>query len=67
LLDKAENDIEYEELKTILTRQPELPNQSGTFEFFQTAQDRKTAEQHNSLVNEVHKNSKFIIGDKRIL
>jgi len=67
LLDKAENDKEYEELKTILDEATRITKSiRHLLNFSRPLRIEKQQNNINSIVNEVHKNSKFIVGDKKI-
>lgn len=67
LLDKGENDKEYEELKTILEEATRITKSiRHLLNFSRPLRIEKQKNNINNILNEVVKNSKYIIGDKKI-
>jgi PAS domain S-box-containing protein len=67
LLDKNEKDHEYEELKTILDEATRITKSIRLLlNFSRPLKIQKENNDINALINAVTKNSKYVIGDKRI-
>jgi PAS domain S-box-containing protein len=67
LLDKAENDKEYEELKTILDEATRITKSiRHLLNFSRPLKIEKQKNSINRIIDEVVKNSKYITGDKKI-
>jgi two-component system, NtrC family, sensor histidine kinase HydH len=67
LIDKTENDKEYEELKTILDEATRITKSiRHLLNFSRPLRIEKKFSNINSIINEVVKNSKYIAGDKKI-
>ncbi len=67
LLDKGENDKEYEELKTILDEATRITKSiRHLLNFSRPPKIEKQKSNINSIIAQVIKNSKFIAGDKKI-
>lgn len=67
LLDKGENEKEYEELKTILDEATRITKSiRHLLNFSRPLRIEKKKENLNKIINEVVKNSKFSMGDKKI-
>lgn len=67
LLDKGENDREYEELKTILDEATRITKSiRHLLNFSRPLRIEKKKQDINKVINDVVKNSKFAIGNKKI-
>lgn len=67
LIDKSENDKEYEELKTILDEATRITKSiRHLLNFSRPLRIEKTKNDINKVINEVVKNTKYSIGDKSI-
>ncbi len=68
LLDKSENDKEYEELKTILDEATKITHSiRHLLNFSRPLKINKQLNDLNDVINKVIKNSKFIAGNKKIV